>query len=215
MCNVKSGIVFRTGELFTSPFTDSHEDLILLRGLKDDRAPIVQNWARVEYLPDSEWKTWTLSLDEQQAPAWWDDDMRTAIIAKFEALIEGMTITGTVPMLLGGQYILRGNANVAKLGNGAHVVVMRDSSNVGEMWGSSTVGEMRESSNVGEMRESSKVVEMRESSNVGVMWESSNVGEMWGSSKVVEMRESSKVGVMGGSSKAPRKPASDRRTTGQ
>ena len=179
MCNFKAGIVFRTGELFTSPFTDAHEDLILLRGLKDDRAPIVQNWARVEYLPDSEWKTWTLSLDEQQAPAWWDDDMRTAIIAKFEALIEGMTITGTVPMLLGGQYILRGNANVAKLGNGAHVVVMRDSSNVGEMWGSSTVGEMRESSNVGEMRESS---------NVGVMRESS---------------------------KAPRKPASDRRTTGQ
>ena len=149
MCQFKSGIVFRTGEVFTSPFTDSHEDLIVLRGLKDNEAGYAQRWVRVEYVPDVKLEKWTLRVDEKDSPSWFDTDMRIRVTEWFEKLIDGMTIsTGTRKLVVGEQIILRGNAVIEKAGNGAHIVVMYGSSNVGMMYGSSNVGVMYDSSNV-------------------------------------------------------------------
>ena len=134
-CNFKGGIVFRTGELFTSPFTEAHEDLIALRGLKDDREPHCQNWLRVEYRPNGDWTKWTLTLDEQNAPAWWDDEMREQITAKFAELMERMTIRGMRAIVLGEQVIVARGGRVNVLGYGASAAAVHAGGQVGEVYG--------------------------------------------------------------------------------
>ena len=100
MCQFKSALAFRDGSVFWSHFTDRHEDLLLLRGLKDDKDPLLQHWVRIEYVPDEKWEKFTLNLDESSAPGWWDEDMRCAIAAKMQALIEAMTITDQIRKLI-------------------------------------------------------------------------------------------------------------------
>ena len=115
MCQFKSGLVFRGGELFTSPFTDAHEDLIALRGLTDYCYAVAQNWIRVEYTPDEKFLTWTLNVDESQTPAWFDEDTRAAVIAKFERLIAAMTVRSNRSIVVGEEVIVAAGGIVERL----------------------------------------------------------------------------------------------------
>jgi hypothetical protein len=187
----------RNGDILHNPWTDSHEDLIRLFKLRDNR---MDNFARVEFKPDdpNELATpekYKLHIDEQRCPDWFDEDMKVKVSEKMRGWIKSRIIDGDADIICGGVFILAKGARITTVKN-ARIVVMLGSSNVGEMWESSNVGEMRGSSNVGAMRGSSNVGAMLESSNVGAMLESSNVGAMRGSSKVGAMRGSSKVGAM-------------------
>ena len=81
MCNFKSAIVVKEPrnkggfQLLMSPWTESHSELITIHKLKDDAR---LKFARVEftlksmdeaYLPE----TYTLRIDEERTPAWFDD----------------------------------------------------------------------------------------------------------------------------------------------
>jgi hypothetical protein len=213
MCNFKSAIITKSGDILHNPFTDSHEDLVKLFHLNDTACRGESRFVRVEYSPKSiadygDVDKYVLKVDEERTPKWFDKNLSDRAKSSLRLIVEGMIISGPCEILCGGAYILTTKARVEVVKNclvhvmleSSNVGEMRESSNVGEMRGSSKVGEMRESSNVGVMRGSSKVGEMWGSSNVGVMWGSSKVGEMRESSNVGEMRESSKVGVMWGSS---------------
>ena len=182
MCQFKSAIVLRNGDILANQYTDSHEDLIRLFKLRDTKEGA---FARVEFTPESpdtmdDEKTYKLRIDEQREPEWFDGERKEKVAATMRGWIKAMIISGDVDLLCGGAYIVAKNAKIASVKN-VLIHVMMPGSKVGEMWGSSNVGVMRGSSKVGVMWESSKVGEMWGSSNVGVMRGSSNVGEMRGS----------------------------------
>src|SRR3990167_8570056 len=195
MCRYLSGIVFKTGELQTSEYTDSHEALIKWLDL-DDSAPIeTRTWIRVEFTPNEskdfgDVKKYILKVDESSTPIWFDDEMRDHIAEEMTEIVKSCIIKSNKKFLLGGKWILVGDAKIDSVQN-ATIVCMLETSQVGVMWGTSQVGEMWVTSQVGEMRETSQV---------GVMWGTSQVGEMRGTSQVGEMLETSQVGVMWGTS---------------
>ena len=221
MCQFLSAIVMRNHDVLFNLQTDSHEDLIALHNLRDNRDG---NFARVEFHPNEPTDLdkpdkYHLTIDEQRCPGWFDQDLKDKVAQRLLGVVRSMLITGDATCLIGGAYILATGAKVSFIKN-CRIVAMLDSSNVGEMLDSSKVGEMRGSSNVGEMRGSSNVGTMWDGSKVGEMRDSSNVGTMWDSSKVVTMLDSSNVGTMWGSSnvgemrgssKAPKQPTIDNR----
>ena len=173
MCEFKSALVLQSEEIVTSPFTESHEDLIDMVELKDNGKAFV----RIEFSPANnqyaDVDKYVLKCDQKDTPDWWTTEVVQRVTVRMRDLIRRMIVTEDKVILVGGQYILQ-NCSVKKC-KSCNIVAMLESSNVGVM---------RDSSKVDEMRDSSKVDEMWDSSNVGEMWDSSNVGEMWGSSKV-------------------------------
>ena len=154
-------------EILRNAWTDSHEDLVTLFSLRDNKEGA---FARVEFKPEDKATldqpdTYKLRIDEQRCPDWFDDDLKAKVDDRMRGWVRAMVVTGEVPMLCGGVYVLAEGAKVVTVKNaiihammpGSQVVLMRGSSQVGEMWESSRVGEMWESSRVGVMRGSSQV----------------------------------------------------------
>jgi hypothetical protein len=174
MCKFKSALVLQSEEIIRSPYTESHEDLVDMSGLKDNGLSFV----RIEFVPKNQEfgnvNAYQLKLDQQCAPEWWTYEVVERTTERMRDIIRGMIISENRNILIGGQYILA-NGKINKIVN-SHIVTMRESSRVGEMSGASQVGVMRGSSQVGVMRESSRV---------GEMWGSSLVGEMSGASRIM------------------------------
>ena len=160
MCEFKSAIVMRNGDILAHPLTDNHEDLIRLHKLRDTKAGA---FARVEFKPDrpedlASPEKYKLTIDEQRCPDWFDEDKQLKVSETMRGWIKAMVIDGDADIIIGGCYILAKGAKVETC-KSSRIVVMLDSSKVGSMRGSSNVGEMLDSS------------------NVGAMWGSSNVGD--------------------------------------
>jgi len=209
MCEIFSGIGTRTGQLYTSDVTDSHNDLFDIYNLRE------QQCTPVEFLlgtDPTDVSTYTFRFDAER-PAWADDEWVERIKAEWTRRIEKMIVRDKRKILAGGCWILgdgavvgqtisvrlvvmQGTSQVGGMWGTSQVGVMQGTSQAGVMWGTSRVGEMRDSSQVGVMWGTSRVGEMRDSSQVGVMQGTSQVGVMWGTSRVGEMRDSSQVGVM-------------------
>jgi hypothetical protein len=180
MCNFLSAIVLRNGDIVCDPeHTDSHEDLIAMAGLRDDRvAQAMEAFCRVELLPPDDHaaiadvSAWRFVVDEEAAPSWLD---RAGIAKKLRRMVAKMLVGDTRRLLLGGCWILHGEARVSAVKNG-RIALMHDSSQVGTMHDSSRVGTMHDSSRVEAMYGSSQVGAMYDSSRVGTMHDSSRVG---------------------------------------
>ena len=207
MCQFKSAIIIKPsqqypkGRLVHNPWTDSHEDLVRIFKLRDER----DNIARVEFTPPAieDWtipENYVLRIDEARTPDWLTDEVRETHIKTLRDIIRSMIVSGDADLLCGGAYIIASGAKVACI-KSALVHVMWDTSKVGEMRGTSSVGVMWDTSKVGEMRDTSSVGVMWGTSSVGEMRGASSVGEMRGASSVGTMLDTSKVGVMLGTSK--------------
>ena len=223
-----SAIIRKNGDIHYNLLTDSHEDLVAINNLRDDKEG---NFARVEFYPDSRFdldkpEKYILHIDEEITPYWLDDEAKTKAADKLRLTISGIIISGTTAMLCGGVHILAsdakvsvvkhsrivvmlgtsrvgemlGTSRVGKMLGNSQVGKMLGTSRVGEMLGTSQVGEMLGTSQVGEMRDTSRVGKMLGTSRVGKMWNTSRVGEMQGTSQVGEMWEDSQVGEMLGTS---------------
>ena len=210
MCNWKSAIVSRTGEVYHLDYSDSHRDIRAAYNLRDDELMLVPvQYAPAEHKDQGDITKYILTVHEVAIPAWWEE-------AKMRTIVARCIVTEDCRILGFGPWILTGTAKVDKACN-ARIVSMGDTSSVGEMRGTSRVVVMRDTSSVGEMRDTSSVGEMGDASSVGemggtsrvvVMLDTSSVGEMRGTSSVGEMRGTSSVGVMRGTSGAPRKAKS-------
>ena len=198
MCNFLSALVLKTGEIVCDPeYTDSHEDLIESRGLRDDD---FENFVRVEFTPDGsaidEPDKYQFKIDQGEIPAWWSAELQEQVIDQLKARIRAAIRTELPPLLLGGFHIVA-NGQKARIKRGRIVLVKstveaRDSSTV-VAWDSSKV-EVRNSSTV-VARGSSKVV-ARDSSKV-VARDSSKVVAL--DSSTVEALDSSTVEAWGSS----------------
>ena len=205
MCQFKSVIVLRNGDILHDDYTDSHEHLIGMYDLDDSKEPSLNRFVRVEYKPDNsddydDINKYILKVDESQTPVWFED-VRNSVEDKLKTMIKRIILKDiNKKYLLSGCYILTGKTKIDICVN-TRMFSMYKTSQVGEMRGTSQVGEMWGTSKVGVMRETSQVDEMWGTSQVGVMWETSQVGVMRGTSQVGEMWETSQVGVMWGTSK--------------
>jgi hypothetical protein len=180
MCNFLSALVFSDGKIFSDPeHTDSHSDLIRVRGLDDSRPLETRGWIRVEFKPDNndtldQPEMYKLTVDELAAPAWFDNATRFDITERLREQVEKMIVRDRREILLGGCWILARGAKVVSVKNGL-IQVMYDSSQVNEMYDSSRVNVMYGSSQVNVMYGSSQVNVMRDSSQVNEMHGSSQV----------------------------------------
>jgi uncharacterized protein YjbI with pentapeptide repeats len=113
MCNFMSGLFFRNGDIFcATEYTDSHE--ILKRAAGAGRASMVTGelepvpW---EYTPPEDLKLagdlskWTLKVDQQTEPTWWDTDK---VRAYCERRVEAMFVREPRGTVLGGCWICLG-----------------------------------------------------------------------------------------------------------
>ena len=207
MCQFKSAIVLKNGDVLHNEFIDSHEDIITINGLKDNKT---ESFVRVEYLPTGElWEIgkYKLSVDEPQTPEWFDK-VKDKAERKLKAIINRMIISVDTPMVVGRRIIVKPGVKILSIRQTVIDVLYKDS-RVNVMWGNSQVNVMRGNSQVNKMWENSRVNEMWGNSRVNEMRENSQVNVMRENSQVNEMRENSQVNEMWGNSRAPRKPVNN------
>ena len=181
MCKFYSAIIMPDGSLIHDIHTTSHEDLIQLYGLNDDKPG---RFAKVEYTSDNlfDLSTYQLNIDEVIRPEWLTDSMFEDAERKLHQIVKKRIITEDRKLLIGGIFIVAENVKIDTVKNAVIEVIKN-----------STVNEMLENSTVNEMLENSQVGTMRGNSQVGTMWGNSQVGTMWGNSQVGEMWRNSTI----------------------
>ena len=195
MCKFFSSIVTRQGEVLYNQFIDSHETLVQIFKLRDDKP--MNYFVRCEFYPQDDndmgdADKYELRVDENFIPEWFEE-FRENVTNKMRTIIKNMIVTGDRDCLIGGAYILK-NAKVGFLNYCR--IVWASNSTVNEMRDNSTVNKMLDNSTVNEMRGNSTVNEMRGNSTVNQMLGNSTVKEMWGNSTVKEMLGNSTVNKM-------------------
>lgn len=162
MCQFLSAIITRDGNIYMMPnVTDSHSELVEWCGLQngdDDRLP---GFAKVQFSPPeggslANIEAYRLTVEEECSPIWFDDSMCADIEAKLRHAVQAMIIDSPRTLLLGGCWILVGEAKV-QIVKTSRILAMYGSSRVEAMYDSSRVEAMYDSSRVGTMYGSSSV----------------------------------------------------------
>lgn len=113
MCVFKSAIVLKTGEILHNDFFDSHERLIALYKLKDDK--IDSDFCRVEFIPVNnaylDVNAYRFRID-QEKPSWWDNKIESETIGKLKRIIKRYFLTSDTYFLPPGCYIADGSPRV-------------------------------------------------------------------------------------------------------
>ena len=121
MCEWKSAIVDRTGKVHHHWCTDSHEEIVAIFGLRDDRDHI----CRVEYSSTTgdvhDINTYALKVDESDAPGWWTVEIAERAEKELRSVVERSIITEDRPILLPGVYIL-GEVAISTLSHGVRII---------------------------------------------------------------------------------------------
>ena len=113
MCQFMSGIGMKNGDLHTSIYTDSHEDIIEDLGLNNNG----NQFQRLEYLPQGDlwdYKKYELEIDGAREE-WVTDELLEKWERKFITRLKKMIIDSDKNILLGGKYILKGDIVINKL----------------------------------------------------------------------------------------------------
>jgi len=176
MCQFKSAIVLRNGDVQWSPFTDSHEDLINIAGLADTELGRRQ-FVRVEYKSHdvTDIEKYKLVIDQDEVPDWFDEKMRERTSDFLRGIVERMIIsTGTHKILIGGQYIVCGDARVKSIKT-ANVVYICGSATVKYIGGSATVMNICGSATVEYIGGSATVMNICGSATVGYIGGSARI----------------------------------------
>ena len=122
MCKFFSFLALRNGDLVCDDATDSHEDLIALRGLDDSGYPLAsRQWFRGEFLPPEDLAriedpaAWTVRVDENAVPEWYDEDhWRSECWLR----VERMFVRDERKILTGGKYVLLPGSRVHRVVGG-------------------------------------------------------------------------------------------------
>jgi hypothetical protein len=113
MAYFKSAIVYKTGEVISLPYSDSHEDIIRWVGNIQDGGG-KRTWCRVEYVPSDGYTVWdldnyTLRLDESSDYiSSWFTPMRDKVEEKMQDLVRKQVLIGATDKstLLHGIYFI-------------------------------------------------------------------------------------------------------------
>ena len=108
MCKFLSAIVTRTGEVLVEPMIDSHETLIELFNLRDDKR--LDLFVRVEFTPPNvdgkpdyfAFDKYTLKVDESEVPAWFEEHRENAVTV-LRRTLDKMLVSNERKVLVGGR----------------------------------------------------------------------------------------------------------------
>ena len=202
MCNFLSGIVLKNGDLLWNPYTDSHEDLVVINNLRDKRG---DEFARVEFSPPDlsqmdKPDTYKLKLDQERTPDWWTAKLAEKISDNMRGIVRRMIISGDATMLCGGAYILTSGAKISTIKH-ARLLVIMGSAQVDYISGSAQVTNISGSAKVGNISGSAQVTNIYGSAQVDYISGSAKVDYISGSAKVGNISDSAKVDYISGSAK--------------
>jgi hypothetical protein len=127
VCNHKSAIVLKNGDLIHSPYTDSHEDLIEAFGLTDNGKGA---FVRVEYRPVeksdlADIKKYSLRVDQDETPRWWSEAAAKRAEDRLKEIVQNEIVTDERKCLLGGPWIIASTARVHKIVNGRVLAIFQ------------------------------------------------------------------------------------------
>jgi hypothetical protein len=203
MCNFLSAIVLRNGDVLSAPeLTDAHSELIEYFGLAEVSNSECSHFAKVEFTPSGAlWEAdkYALSVDEPTAPIWWDE-VKDGVESKLRSQIERMIVRDHRRLLLGGCWIVCGEANVGNAKNGT-LKAVSDSARVGSVSGSARVDSVSGSARVGSVLDSARVGSVSGSARVDYVSDSARVDSVSGSARVGSVSGSARVGSVSGSAK--------------
>jgi len=115
MCQFISGLGLPNGDLITSMFTDSHEDMIEMHNLNDNH----RGFQRLEYVPvkknvfDGDYTLKTENYRED----WATDELMGQWRRKFVTRLKKRIIKENTKLLIGGSFVLVGRINIESLGS--------------------------------------------------------------------------------------------------
>lgn len=158
MCQFKSAIVTRTGDVLHHDMTDSHEDLIAYFGLRDDNH--LDHFVRVEYrpydtgdLPNVE--KYNLIVDEGEVPNWFNE-FRESTVEKMRAIVSRYILRDVErKIILDGCWIITGKSIIDRLKGGRIILLdggtvreVRDGGTVQNVQGGGTVQNVQDGGTV-------------------------------------------------------------------
>ena len=118
MCQFKSAIVGRTGELYHHWSTDAHEDIIEMFNLKEAHI------CRVEYTPSAGDYTdsgqYVLRVDETEKPPWFEE-FRERTETALKRIVEAMMVRKNRRVLCGGRWVLVGEVEIGRCLDGCFI----------------------------------------------------------------------------------------------
>ena len=128
MCNFKSAIVLRTSpnDVLHSQWTDSHEQLIDLFNIKDNREG---NICRVEFSPATHCdldkpEAYKLKIHQERTPDWFTKEHQEKVSAKLKTIIQNMIVDKPMRMMIGGAFIVTKGAQI-ECADHARIIVIR------------------------------------------------------------------------------------------
>jgi hypothetical protein len=217
MCQFLSAIVSRNLEIYWSPFTDSHEDLIDLFQIKDRM--INSNFVRVEYISQNN-KYWDidsykLRLDEMEECKWYEEN-RELIKEKLNEILKKIILIGeTREILIGGKFILKdcnigkikncfvlsisGKSQVESISGSAQVEYISGSAQVEYISGSAQVESISGSAQIKSISGSAQIKSIYDSVQVESISDSAQVESIYGSAQVEYISGSAQVESISGS----------------
>jgi hypothetical protein len=195
MCKWKSGIVTRSGEIYTHWNTDSHEELITYFNLNDKGLDYL---VRVEYSPEdikdiADVSKYILKVDEGFIPAWFEEK-REHVESEMKQIVErSIKTSGEIELILDGVYILGGESKVNKIKGGrilsicgsASVEYIYDSASVENICGSASVKNIYDSASVEYIYGSASVKNICDSASVENICGSASVENICGSARII------------------------------
>ncbi len=185
MCKFKSGIVTRSGEIYTHWNTDSHEEIVSYYGLNDKGLDYL---VRVEYSPEdlkdlADVSKYILRVDENSIPAWFEEQ-RERVENEMRHIIERMIKTGgDIDLILDGEYILSGNSKIKKI-KGGRILSISDNAQVKSIFGNAQVESISGNAQVESISGNAQVESISENAQVKSICDNAQVKYIFDNAQV-------------------------------
>ena len=201
MCQFMASIILpdesRKGgyQIFRNAWTDSHEDLIRLYNLQDNKEG---TFARIEFRPadDADMdkpEKYLLKIDQESTPAWLTTEMQGACAEQMRGWVKSMLITGGVDLLCGGAYIVAGSAKINTVKN-TIVHVCMGSAKIGSVCGSAQIDRVCGSAQIDSVCGSAKIGSVCGSAQIDSVFGSAQIDRVFDSAQIDRVFGSAKIG---------------------
>ena len=160
MCEFKSAIVTRQGNVLHHDMTDLHEDLIAYFGLRDDNH--LNHFVRVEFKPTdkkdyADLSKYSLVVDEDEVPKWFEE-FREKTISELTKIVSKYILKDVdKKIILDGCWIVTGATKIERMTAG-RILTVSDSAKIDYVSGSAKIGNVSDSAKIGNVYDSAKIV---------------------------------------------------------
>ena len=197
MCQFFSALVVRNGDVLWHEATDSHTDLVRHYQLPDNTD--CRHFAKVEFTPPAkngrpdylDVGNYTLRVDEYTEPAWFEE-YREAVTAKCRHIVQSMIITDARDLILGGKWILAGDAKINDFR--ARAVICQDSASIDSVRDTARIGSVRDTARIDSVGDTARIDSVGGSASIGSVGDTASIDSVRGSARIDSVRDSAHIG---------------------